>query len=383
MKTTVKKNLNRLTALAMLLMLFFGTAYSQPTHAASNPYFSGVYISGLTTNNATINTTVKNPSRMRLVKCGYILYNSKGKAISNRYDKINYTYSSFKAWYNLKEYGVKLSPGTNYRFKFYVTNSGKRTYYSGLYSFKTAPKKVNPSFANVHVSHLSPTNAQFNAVVKDPARTRLVRVGVNLYNSSGKCIATKYDNINYTYTQFNAWFNMNEYGVRLSPNTRYMYNFYVKDASGASYSTGKAAFTTPKAAASNTYTARVNSFLNDGRWKNGTGWGYYQAPKLSSYQAIGCCAYTADFTQYVFGKQSYRNCTGVFYNANSIKAGDVIYIQGGNTGGQHWLVVVSRNGNTLQTAEGNCSSKVRVSTSAYSVSSLANNYSYFAGYHMQ
>lgn len=132
------------------------------------------------------------------------------------------------------------------------------------------------------------------------------------------------------------------------------------------------------------YSTKMQSFLNDSRFKNGAVWKASQKPKLSSYGGTGCCAYAADFAKYVFGKASPTSGTK-FTNPKDIKAGDVIKV----TGSQHWFVVLERNGQNLKTAEGNWGGKVVVSSTAYTVkdNTLYRNGKKFrtfsAGYHFQ
>ena len=110
------------------------------------------------------------------------------------------------------------------------------------------------------------------------------------------------------------------------------------------------------------YDQKVANFRNDSRFKNGVTWASGQRPKLSSYGSSGCCAYAADFVAYVFGKNNLTDGTK-FTNPSSIKSGDVLNF----SGGQHWVVVLYRNGSQLTTAEGNWGSKVVISNSAYTI----------------
>ena len=141
-----------------------------------------------------------------------------------------------------------------------------------------------------------------------------------------------------------------------------------------------------------TYAERVSAFLTDARWQTGTPWGYYQRPKVSSWSSIGCCAYAADFATYVYGSPSAWNTSDFqqFYSAGEIRAGDIIYVQSGTN--EHWFVVVSRTGNKLYTAEGNCrvgdTDQVYVTDRKYYIEGgqLKNNfsnagYTYFLGRH--
>jgi len=134
------------------------------------------------------------------------------------------------------------------------------------------------------------------------------------------------------------------------------------------------------------YTSKYSAFTKDARWANGTAWGYYQKPKLSTWGSIGCCAYGADFCTYVFGKTSYNNCVSSFTSVSGIRAGDVLHINN-STWGQHWIVVLTRSGNTLYTAEGNYSGKVRIGNN-YTISGTtlktgSLTYTLTRGYHMQ
>jgi len=148
---------------------------------------------------------------------------------------------------------------------------------------------------------------------------------------------------------------------------------------------GSSAFLQPKPVQqTSAYDAAVNGFLSDSRWRNGASWSSGQRPKISGAGAQGCCAYAADFIKYVFGANSF-GAGQSFYDPSAIRAGDVIKV----VNGQHWFVVLGRNGNSLWTAEGNWGGKVVVSNGTYTISgkTLYRNGSKFrtfsVGYHMQ
>ena len=122
---------------------------------------------------------------------------------------------------------------------------------------------------------------------------------------------------------------------------------------------------TPKAAQpidKNTFNKKATAFLTDKRWKNGAVYGSSQRPKLSKYGSVGCCAYAADFVQYVFGKSSPRSGTE-FRSLAQVRAGDILVL----SGPPHWIVVLSRNGNILTTTEGNWMGKVAAVKGAYTI----------------
>ena len=105
--------------------------------------------------------------------------------------------------------------------------------------------------------------------------------------------------------------------------------------------------------ATDIYVKKVNAFIKDSRWQPGTLYSNSQKPKLSKYSCVGCCAYAADFVQYVFGKSSPRGGIA-FNNLAQVRAGDVIVLSNPS----HWIVVLARSGNSLETLEGNWMERV-------------------------
>jgi len=105
-----------------------------------------------------------------------------------------------------------------------------------------------------------------------------------------------------------------------------------------------------------TYYTNFQNFINDERFNNGTYWNGDQREfsEFSSWQSWGCCAYAATFAGYVYGSR-YAWSSGDFteyYNMAEIRTGDIIHYYRSD-GGEHWFVVLERNGDQLYTAEGN------------------------------
>ena len=229
----------------------------------------------------------------------------------------------------------------------------------------------NPYYSSQSVSDITPTDAKLNGSISNPSRTKITRCGYILYDAKGNQLSQKYDSINYTYTTFKAWFNMNKYYGKLKPGTTYKYKLFVMTSAGKYFYSKTASFTTAKL---QSHSERMNAFIKDSRWKNGTAWDA-RKPKLSTYRSSGCCAYCADFVKYVYGSNNLVSGSK-FTSVSKIKAGDVIYAasyySNGKVKSQHWIVVIARNGNKLTTAEGNVKingKKVtRVSSSVYSIS---------------
>lgn len=135
------------------------------------------------------------------------------------------------------------------------------------------------------------------------------------------------------------------------------------------------------------YDSKMNAFINDSRWKDGTSWRNAtktdpgENSKLGPGKAWSCIAYAYDFVKYMY------NLDGVatgqkYYGTSSIKAGDTIRIND-----VHTFVVLGRNGNNLYTAEGSYSNRVWISDSIYKIgnNNIINregtNYTMSYGYH--
>lgn len=121
----------------------------------------------------------------------------------------------------------------------------------------------------------------------------------------------------------------------------------------------------------NTYINCAKQFIADDRWKNGAPWGD-RTPELEpSADWHGCAAYCYDWAKYMYGKSPRASGVTKYTSASEIRNGDIIRLK--DSHGEHWFVVLSRNGNWLKTAEGNVDAKlngkfvVRVSTSAYEI----------------
>ncbi len=355
-------------SLTMILTMLPAGLLSQTASAATTtPYYSSISVTGISTTDAQLNGYIKNPSRQRIRQSGYILYDQSGKIKSKKYDNIKNIYSQFKVWFKMSKYYGKLNPKTAYAYQLYFTTSSGKTVYSQKKTFTTkAPATVTtPYYSSTSVTDLGSTDAQLNGYIKNPSRQRIRQSGYILYDQSGRVLSRKYDNIKNIYSEFKVWFNMNKYYGKLNPGTTYSYQLYFTTSSGKTVYTQKKSFTTK---AYVPLTDKMNAFTRDANHKNGAAWAA-RSPMLSTYRSSGCCAYCADFVKYVYGSNNLRS--GKQYkNINEIKAGDVIYIstvKNGKTVSQHWIVVISRNGNSLTTAEGNVVKKVRVKSGQYTI----------------
>ena len=132
------------------------------------------------------------------------------------------------------------------------------------------------------------------------------------------------------------------------------------------------------------YRAKYAAFLADPRWKDTTPWSQGMTPYLGGGQGTGCFAYASDFAKYMYGENLWsENTDGRFYGTSEIRAGDILRT---NEGGQHWVVVLERNGDSLTTAEGAvnwrpeywCDYQVLVASNKYKISdgALYNSYSW-------
>lgn len=279
---------------AALLLGMFCMMPAMKAEAAANPKITVKSVTKLTETNAQINAVIKNSGKVRLKKCGFLLYNSRGKLLANRYDKINYTKTSFNGWFDLNSYYGKLTSGTTYRYRFYVMNDSNKYFYSSVKSFTT--KKAAQATVTVKaVSGLSDTTAQLNATVNNPGKLTLKKCGYLLYHANGRLLSNRYDTINYKKTSFNAWFELNSYYGALTPSTTYKYKIYVVDSSGKYYYSAMKSFQTSKKAAEST--TKKLSYSGSAIKKIGA------QPKGSLY----CSVYAISYARAAAGKTPYEN----------------------------------------------------------------------------
>lgn len=155
---------------AILLFAAFCVMQPMKVEAAAKPSITVKAVSNLTSTNAQINATINNPGKVRLKRCGFLLYDSKGKILANRCDKINYTLKSFNGWFDLNEYYGKLTPGTVYKYRFYVMNAYYLPYFSQTYSFTTpkvsdaSTKKLSYNAAAIKSIGAQPKNSVYCSV---------------------------------------------------------------------------------------------------------------------------------------------------------------------------------------------------------------------------
>ena len=114
------------------------------------------------------------------------------------------------------------------------------------------------------------------------------------------------------------------------------------------------------------YRAKYNEFISKPEYKDGAYWSSGQTPRMSNWMSYGCCAYAADFAYFVYGSREPRSKNVYSGSAQQIKAGDILHIAW--NWGEHWVVVLERNGNVLYTAEGSYANYAKVSKSAYWIS---------------
>lgn len=138
----MKAVINKITVFVLAITLFLsaGLISTTPVMAASNPTVTLKAVSNLSGSDAQINASVSNPSKLKIAKVGFVLYNANGTKITEKYDNYNKTTASFNAWFDMNKYYGKLNQCTTYKYKIYVTVSGT-TYSSATASF-TTPKEV-------------------------------------------------------------------------------------------------------------------------------------------------------------------------------------------------------------------------------------------------
>ncbi len=105
------------------------------------------------------------------------------------------------------------------------------------------------------------------------------------------------------------------------------------------------------------YQEKVQAFIADSHWDHGSSWDRNMQPLLSQWRSLGCCAYAADFTAYVYGVSNAWHASSftAYSDPSEIRAGDIVHFKYSNPSrtSEHWIVVLDRDGDKLYTAEGN------------------------------
>ena len=174
----------RVFAAVLFLTLLASLVPSVKAHAATRLSCKVNAVTKLSYSNAQLNATIGNPDRIRLRRCGFILYNSRGKAMGAREDKINCTLKSFNAWFNLNTYRFTLSPSTTYYYRFYLIDQNGKLYYKAPYKF-TTPRKPSPAVSAVQSAVNKAKQAASNVVSKQQAVSRKLPYNSSLIKAIG------------------------------------------------------------------------------------------------------------------------------------------------------------------------------------------------------
>lgn len=226
----MRRMLKKMTVVFMTFCMLLGIGAMTPAraYAAQNPTITLKAVSNITKTDAQINVSVNNPSKVKITKVGFILYDKNGKELTDKYDSCSMT-GGFTAWFDMNKYYGKLTPGTTYNYVVYVTTSSK-TIKSVYGTFSTVADK-DPTIALSGVSDISDVDAQLNAKITNPDGVKITKLGFILYDyETGKKLTDKYDSISMT-SGFTAWFKMSKYYGSLTPGKKYTYVIYVTTSS--------------------------------------------------------------------------------------------------------------------------------------------------------
>ena len=145
----MRKHMKNFIVLVVALSLVLGLAMIPPiaSKAASNPLITLKAISNLSSTEAQINATIKNPSKLTIKKVGFVLYDKNGKTLTNKYDNANMKSTEIYASFSMNKYYGKLKAGTTYKYDVYVTTA-TQTFKSNSGSF-TTPSIISNIYAQL------------------------------------------------------------------------------------------------------------------------------------------------------------------------------------------------------------------------------------------
>lgn len=204
------------------------------------------------TTNAVLSRTMKvsNASIRDVSEVGIFLYDAYGNRIASKGERPIPAGNQINAWYDInRELGKTLNPGTTYKYKFYAVIHNIRYEENTFMSFTTQNKSVSVSFSTYSRKYsVGRTNATLSQTIKvSNASIRDVsKVGIILYDASGRVLASKQEKPVPVGSQINAWYNINrELRVTLRRGTAYKYQFMAV-VGGNTYYSNTMKFTTSR-----------------------------------------------------------------------------------------------------------------------------------------
>lgn len=302
-------------------------ARSDPLLAGSSlPTITNKATTKLSSSNFQVNFSVSNPSKVLINEVGTIIVgpdrsykffdNLKGTKLANS----SVLGSSFEA----AAKGVKVTEATSFTVKNYYTLASGQTVYSNSYTIFTPSKNAYPHSFSIDVGD---AKAVFSFRVAQGDLYRATEVGFELYDSNFKFIGSGKDSVNYS-GAFVASYSTAKYVDILNAGTYYCKAYTISNGVKKWSSYQKFTIT------SSTTDGRIKAFLENPSFKDGAAWGPIR-PKTINYNASGCCSYTVDFCNKVWGTM-HRNGTEN-HDIRSIRKYDVVKLHGST---DHWFVIL-------------------------------------------
>lgn len=212
-----------LVPLLMILMPSLAKAASIDTTRYSAKWSIG------TTNAVIARTlTVQGADISQVSSVGIILYDSWGNVIGSKNETPKPVNGVINAWYNVNtELGVTLYPGKTYSYQFVAWVNGEYCRDSS-YSFTTQSTGVTMSLTDHPNYSVGKTNAVLAKTISVSGASigSVSKVGIELYDANGTCLASKTETPSPAGGVINAWYDVNaELGYTLNMDTTYYYAF--------------------------------------------------------------------------------------------------------------------------------------------------------------
>lgn len=169
------------------------------------------------------------------------------------------------------------------------------------------PVPVNPSWTN-ETDSITDTNAVLRATVNMPGQGNFSLAGVVLWDANGNQLAQKTENVSYNTSYMKQWYDVqSELGVRLSPNSKYRYQFTAV-FNGATYKSDVWELTTT-GSISATWTKETDGITESNAVLRAT----ITMPAQGTYTLAGVTLWSAD------GVQLAQKTENVSYNTSYMK----------------------------------------------------------------
>lgn len=215
----------RWLAIWIALVMLFGCFPVQAFAAGAS--ITNVKATDISKTDATFKAVLNNPTGIQPSEVGIYFGESDNNMRPAAKDTYVYNQATLDFWYNANsDMGIYLEPATTYWYRFYAIINGETVW--GPFKSMQADGEVRPqaSFGDETVTDKTETDGTFCGVLYNPTGIQPSEVGCYIGTSSSNMKLLGRDTYVYNQAELDIWYNANDEGMTLEPDTKYYYQFY-------------------------------------------------------------------------------------------------------------------------------------------------------------